>query len=73
MCLTVCAIVGDLQEERALVTPHIVEHVGDEVAGNGDQRDEVAFVRWFAALDALIHFPVLGDALAQVLCYIDAA
>ena len=28
-----------LQEERALVAPHIVDHIGDEVAGDGD--DEV--------------------------------
>ena len=42
MSAAISAIVFDLQEEGALVAPHVVEHVGDEVAGDSDQGDEVA-------------------------------
>ena len=31
------AIVFDLQEERALGAPHIIEHVGNKITSNGDE------------------------------------
>ena len=71
MLLTIRAIVTDLQEERALVAPHIVEHIADKVTRNGDQGDEVAFARWFARLDALIHSLVAGHTMAEMLSDVD--
>ena len=66
MCFAIGAIVFDLQEEGALVAPHIVEYIGDEVTGDGDEGDGVAFARRLAALDTLVHLLVLGGPLAQV-------
>jgi hypothetical protein len=68
MCFAVGAIVINLQEEGALVTPHILKHVGYKVASDGDK---VTLARWFTALDAVVHSLVLGHALAQVQGHID--
>ncbi len=66
MRLAIGAIVFDLQEEGALVAPHIVEHIGNKITRNGDQSDVVAFSRRLAVLDTLVHGLVLGHTLAQV-------
>ncbi len=67
----VLAIVCGLQEEGALVAPHVVEHVGREMAGDGHEGDEMAFVRWFAVGNALVHGVVVGHLVAQVVGHID--
>ena len=41
MCFAIGAIVINLQEEGALVAPHIVEHVGHKVSGDGDKSDNL--------------------------------
>lgn len=69
----VSAIVFDLQEKGTLVAPHIVEHIGDEIASDGNQSDEVTLARRFARLDALVHLLVLGNALAEMLSHIDSS
>jgi hypothetical protein len=69
----ILSIVFDLQEEGALVAPHVVEHVGDEVPGDGDEGDEVALVGRLTVLDALVHLLVLGHPLAQVEGEIDGS
>jgi len=63
----IVAIITDLQEERALVAPYVIEHVGDKVAGDGDQGDEVAFARRLAAFDTLIHGLISGHVAGQVM------
>ena len=37
MCFAIGAIVFDLQEEGALVTPHVVQHIGHKVTSEGDK------------------------------------
>lgn len=66
MCLAIRAIVFHLFKEGALVAPHIVEHIGDEVTGDSDEGDEVAFVRRLAVRDALVHLLVLGDVALEM-------
>lgn len=62
----VLAIVFSLQEKRALVAPHVVKHVRREMAGDGQQSDEMALVGWFAAGDALVHGVVVRHLVTQV-------
>ena len=68
--LQVLAIVFSLQEERALVAPHVIEHVGREMAGDGHQGDEMALVRWFAVGNPLVD-GVVGHLVAQVVGHIN--
>ena len=71
MCFAISAIVFDLQEEGALVAPHVVEHVGHKVASDGDEGDKVPLARWLTALDAVVHGLVLGHAVAQMQGHVD--
>ena len=70
MSAAVVSIVFNLQEEGALVTPHIVEHVSDKVASDGDKRNEMTLTG-FASLDALVHLMVLGHVALQVTGEVD--
>jgi hypothetical protein len=55
MFFSVLAVVLDLDKERAVIAPHIVEHVRDEITRNGYERNEMAFAGWLARLDGFIH------------------
>ena len=67
----IVAIITDLQEEGALVAPHVIEHVGNKVAGDGHQSDEMALTRRLAAFDALIHGLIARHTVAEMLSYVD--
>jgi hypothetical protein len=55
------------------MAPYVIEHIGDKVAGDGDQGDEVALARRLAAFDALIHGLISGHVASQVLSHVDGS
>ena len=71
MIFSVLAIVLDFDEERAVIAPHIVEHVRDKITRNGDERNEMAFARWLARLDGFIHGLILGHAHGEMQGHVD--
>ena len=71
MLLTILAIIFDLQKERAVLSKHIIQDVGDEITSDGDQGDEVALAGWFTVSDGLVHLLVTGHVTTQELGHID--
>lgn len=69
--MTILAIIFDLQKERAVLSKHIVQDVGDEITRDGDQGDEVALAGRFTVSDGLVHLLVTGYVTAQELGHID--
>ena len=59
MYFAIGAIVFGLQEGGALVTSHIVQHIGHKVTSEGDK---VTLARWSTALRTVVHGLVLAHA-----------
>ena len=72
MLSLISAILLYLEKKRALVQPHVIQHVADKITGNGHQRDKMSFARWLALFDTPIHLLVLGHIATQLSGQIDS-
>ncbi len=71
MFSSIFAIVSDLQEKWALVTPHVVQNIRGEISSHRHHGDQITDPGWFTGFDALKHLLIFGHAPAQMLGQVD--
>ena len=71
MLSSVLAIGRHVKEEGSLLAPHVVEHLGYEIAGDCHQCQAVTFTRWLAGFDVFVHGLILGYPQAKVQGHVD--